>query len=53
MTKISNLTILTVPSNRTFVVAHNKSETFKNVPKNEKLRKRNDEFVKKIKIKIN
>lgn len=53
MKKMSNLTILAFPCSRTFVIAHNKSETFKNVPKNEKLRKRNDEFVKKIKIKIN
>ena len=33
MKKISNITILTVPCDRTFVVDHNKLEAFKNVQK--------------------
>ena len=49
MKKISNLTILAVPYNRTFVVAHNKIEAFKNTPKNKKLRQKNNELIKKLK----
>ena len=48
MTKISSLTILTVPCDKIFVVSKDKTASFKNNQINEKLRKQNKELCKKI-----
>ena len=53
MKKISNLTILTVPYNKMFVVSKEKTTSFKNTQINEKLRKKNKELCKKLTKHIN